>query len=90
MHTACSLTISWGVCPGGCLPGGVFDVTSMLSLYQLRLITSAAAYIVFGHVTCDACWDTPPHMDRMTHMCKNITFPQTSFAGGNESDSLHL
>ena len=23
----------------------------------------------------------PPHVDRMTDTCKNITFPQTSFAG---------
>ena len=57
-----------------------FDVTCMLSLHQLRLLTSAAAYIMFGHVTCDACWDT---VDRMTDTCKNITFPQTLFAGGN-------
>ena len=72
-------------CPGG-VPRGVpcdlshhtFDVTCMLSCHQLRLITSAAAYIVFGHVTCGACWDTahppPPPVDRMTDTCKNITF----------------
>ena len=75
-----------GVCLGGrcvsCdLSHHAFDVTCMLFLHQLWLITSAADYIVFGHVTCDACWDTPP--DRMIDMCKNITFPQTSFAGGN-------
>ena len=29
------------------------------------------------HVTCDACWEA-----RTTHRCKNITLPQTSFAGG--------
>ena len=52
-----------------------FDVTCMLSCHQLRLFTSAAAYIVFGHVTCGACWDTtPPPVDRMTDTCKNITF----------------
>ena len=65
---------------GGCLPRGVstkgcvpydlshdaFDVTCMLSLHQLRLITSAAAYIVLGHVTCEAYWDTPPPVNRMT------------------------
>ena len=38
-----------------------FNVTCMLSFHQLRLITSAAAYIVFSHVTCDACWDTHTH-----------------------------
>ena len=25
-----------------------------------------------------------PHVDRTTDTCKNITFPQTSFAGGNK------
>ena len=36
---------------------------------------------------------TPP-MDRMTDMCKNITFPQTSFVGGkirsNINEPLHV
>ena len=52
-----------GVCPGVSAQGvsawGVscdlshhaFDATSMLSLHQLRLIISAAAYIVFDHAT---------------------------------------
>ena len=32
----------------------------------------------------------PPPVDRMTHMCKNITLPQTSFAGGkNRVTRLH-
>ena len=35
-----------------------------------------------GHVTCDACWEDTP-MDTMTDTCKNITFPQTLFASGN-------
>ena len=61
-----------GVCQG-CLSrmvsarGGVpcdlahntFDVSCMLSLLQLRLNSNAAAHIVLGHVTCDACCDTP-------------------------------
>ena len=39
-----------------------FDVTCMLPPHQLRLTSSAAAYIVLvGHVTCKACWDIPPH-----------------------------
>ena len=29
------------------------------------------------------CPGTPPPVNRMTNMCKNITLPQTSFAGGN-------
>ena len=28
----------------------------------------------------------PPPVDRMTDRCKNITLPQTSFAGGNKND----
>ena len=35
-----------------------------------------------GHVTCDACWEAKPPVNKMTHTCKNITLPQTSFAGG--------
>ena len=66
---------AWGVpCD---LSHHAFDVTCMLPSHQLRLITSAAAYIVFGHVTCGACRDTtpsPPLVDRMTDTCKNITF----------------
>ena len=53
---------AWGgVCLGHVpcdLSHHAFDVTCMLSCHQLRLITSAAAYIVFGHVTCGACWNT--------------------------------
>ena len=33
-----------------------------------------------------ACTEVdPPTMNRMTDRCKNITFPQTFFAGGNKS-----
>ena len=51
-----------------------------------------------GHVTCNACWEanptgcwscdlwcilgTKPPVNKMTHTCKNIDLPQTSFAGG--------
>ena len=35
-----------------------------------------------GYVTCDACWEATLLVNRMTHRCKNITLPQTSFAGG--------
>ena len=32
-----------------------------------------------------ACPGTPPPVNRMTDRCKNITLPQTSFAGGNKN-----
>ena len=36
------------------------------------------------HTPCPiACLDTHIPMNRMTDRCKNITLPQTSFAGGN-------
>ena len=37
-----------------------------------------------GHVTCDACREAnyPSPVDRMRGTCKNITLPQTLFAGG--------
>ena len=70
-----------GVCPGAVSARGVpcdlshhaFDVTCMLSPHQLRASNNAAAYILLvGHVTCKACWDTPPCGQADT--CKNITF----------------
>ena len=33
---------------------------------------------------------TPPPVNRITHRCKNITLPQTSFAGGNELEDIDL
>ena len=36
-----------------------------------------------GRGKCMAC-STPSPVDRMTDACKNITLPQTSFAGGNK------
>ena len=32
----------------------------------------------------------PDPVDRMTDACENITLPQTSFAGGNNSLTLNL
>ena len=36
------------------------------------------------HVTCDACWEFNPIVNRMTHASKNITLPRISFAGGKD------
>ena len=69
----------WGgsVCLGVCVPCDLshhaFDVTCMLLPHQLRPNNGAAAYILLvGHVTCKACWDTPPY--GQTDTCENITF----------------
>ena len=37
------------------------------------------------HQPCMPPKHARPPVDRMTHTCKNITFPQTSFAGGNKT-----
>ena len=38
-------------------------------------------------MTCDAYWEAKPPVNRMADMCKNITLPQTLFAG---SSKLHI
>ena len=71
-----SIRGGWGALhPGGfSIQGGVlhqggvpcdlshhaFDVTCMLPPHQLRHTNCAPAYILPGHVTCNASWDTPP------------------------------
>ena len=34
--------------------------------------------------------DTPSSVNRMTNRCKNITLPQTSFAGGNNHGFIYI
>ena len=74
------------------LSHNAFDVTCMLSLHQLRLISNNCLYSA-GHVTCDCPGGVsagggvhPPDPETdlspspltewMTHACENITFPQ--------------
>ena len=63
------------------------DVTCLLSKHQLMglacysCLYTAAAPVHHGKVT----WEPPPQKswtDRLTNMCENITFPQTTYAGG--------
>ena len=42
-----------------------------------------------GHVAYDAYWEADLPLNRLTHMCKNITLPQTSFAGGKNVVKCH-
>ena len=77
------LTIScsaWGFCPsppGSRPPSRCRPPEWRPSRYRPSLDVDPPC-----HVTCDACWEANPPVNRMTHRCKNITFPQTSFAGG--------
>ena len=80
-----------GVCSRGCLllgvsaPGG-----SALGVCFQGVSAPGGGGLLQGGVCSrgdgiPACTeaDTPP-MNRMTDRCKNITLPQTSFAGGNK------
>ena len=57
-----------GVCPRGFLPRGCLP----------RVVSLPGECIP----ACNG-GDSPPPVNRMTDRCKNITLPQTSFAGGN-------
>ena len=70
-----------GVCPWGCTPP------------RPRGRHPFAPLHVGIHSPPIACWDTHnPPVNRMTDRCKNITFPQTSFAASRyvqfQSDQL--
>ena len=85
-------------CPGGCtwlwgVPGS--------GLYLLRGVPARWGVPARGGVpvrgcTClggvpakgGTCPGTPDPVNRMTDRCKNITLPQTSFAGGNNMPSI--
>ena len=60
----------------------------MLFCHQLRLITSTAAYIVFGHVTCGACWDTPLWTEWQTRVKTQPS--QTLFAGSKNTINTRM
>ena len=71
-------TWSWGwVCSGGVsAPGGcTWPRGCLLQGGVCSGGVSAPGWGVSGQV--------PPPVNRMTNRCKNITLPQTSFAGGN-------
>ena len=91
----CQGGLPGGCLPGGVSARGVsargglpcdlshhaFDVTCMLPPHQLRLNTSAAAYILLAH--CMLGYTSPPC--GQTDTCKLITLPETSFAAGNKN-----
>ena len=79
MRTARLLTVSQHALPGGVPAGGGVPA-------QGGGVSARGVYLPRGGgCTCQgvSCPGTPPPMNRMTDRCKNITFPQTSFAGGN-------
>ena len=84
---------TWGcTCPGGCtclgvyLPGGV---SAQGGVYLPKGGVPAQGVPAQGGWGCTCPWGVPaqvlPPVNRMTDRCKNITLPQTSFAGGKKS-----
>ena len=72
MHTACLLAVShsaWG--------GKRSAQPSWMQTPSPWMQTPP------DHVNSDACWEANHPVNRMTHRCKNIFLPQTSFVGGN-------
>ena len=85
--------------PPGCGPGtplGVGLETPQVRAWRPPRSDLSTSPLGVGLETCKACWDTipwisaamhagipPAPVNRMTDRCKNITLPQTSFAGGN-------
>ena len=86
MHCSGGCTC-WGCVPGpgGCTCWGVYLVPGGVpgpgGVYLPGGCTWSGGVYLVGGCTCPG---TPP-VNRMTDRCKNITLPQTSFAGGNNS-----
>ena len=90
MHTARLLTVSPSMhCTGGsalargiCLDwGGVCQHWGSLPCWGFCNCQGASA-LPEGVVSQHTLRQCPPSSNRMTDRCKNITLPQTSFAGG--------
>ena len=82
-----SMVISAVVCPGGRSVIGVYIPLSPEADTPLtqRQIPPCPIACWDTPPLSIACWDTPlPPVNTMTDRCKNITLPQTSFAGGNQ------
>ena len=72
----------WITPPGGRAPPPEVDLPWMQTTLEAdpwRQIPLEA-----GHVTCDPCLEANPPPCEQTDRCKNITLPQTSFAGDNQ------
>ena len=97
MRTARLLPVSpsmhysgWGVPAGGCTwyRGGTWSqgCTWSWGVYLVRGCTWSRGGV--------PAWGVPaqvlPPVNRMTNRCKNITLPQTSFAGGNKNWTIFL
>ena len=90
MRTAHALTISPSLlCTGGVRGGCAWSrgVPGLGGAWSKGTWSGGGGCLVGGGIP--ACTEVDPPMNRMTNRCKNITLPQTSFAGGNKSTFSH-
>ena len=69
-------------------PGGFHQETPPGSRLPREQTPPAARHAGIPPAMLAGIPPTPPPMNRMTDRCKNITLPQTSFAGGNDKRYL--
>ena len=74
---------------GACLTGGhVWQGACMAGGVNTRGLCMAGGMHGRGCMAGQHAWHTSPPVDRITDVCKNITLPQTLFAGGKYTNSL--
>ena len=99
MRTARSLTVSYHILctppsatmhapPQPCMPPNHACPPATTYAPQ-QPCTPPSNHTPHNHACPLATMHTPP-VNRMRDRCKNITLPQTSFAGGNKSQTLSL
>ena len=85
MRTARALTISPSTLCAGVMPGlGVPGLGGGCMVPGPWGCMVLGGCLVLGGCGIPACTEADPSVNRMTNKCKNMTLPQTSFAGGNE------
>ena len=89
MHTTRLLTISQHALIGGCTCLGGFlprGCTCPVGVPAKGVYLPGTVYLPEGVYLPRGCTCAGTHpVNRMTDRCKNITLPQTSFAGGNKT-----
>ena len=74
-------------CRGGYLPGGC--TCQRDGTYQGG-VPVRGGYLPGGYTSQGVPAQVLPPVNRMTDRCKNITLPQTSFAGGNKVTAVKI
>ena len=76
-------------CPGGGVPGP-WGVCSGGFTWSQGMSAARGMYLVLGGVSAPGGCQVLPPVNRMTNRCKNITLPQTAFAGSNKVISSNI